>query len=102
MSLLVYYTLKNAEDHDAQVAAMEALVAACKAEGIAGSDGLQYSCYGTEDPTRFVGVLEFDGDEGRAAFINSAAFAAYRETVGDILAGPPDTTPITAIASTRT
>ena len=42
MSLLVHYTLKSAEHHDAQIAAMTALVGGLKSENIA---GLQYSCF---------------------------------------------------------
>ncbi len=98
MSLLVHYTLKSADDHTRQVAAMEALVAGLRAEAPA---GVSYSCFSTDDPTRFVGVLEFDDETAKAAFLGSAAFAAYRETVGTILTGPPDTVDIAAIASTR-
>ena len=98
MSLLVRYTLKSAEDHDAQIAAMEALVAGLTAEGITGVD---YSCFETDEPTAFIGLLEFDDDTGKNAFLNSAAFAAYREKVGPTFANPPQTTEIAAIASTR-
>lgn len=98
MSLLVRYTLKSADDHGAQARAMQALVAGLKAEGIA---GLDYSCYSTEEPTEFIGILEFPDDTAKQAFLGSQAFAAYRETVGPTFANPPQTTPITAIASTR-
>ncbi len=98
MSLLVHYTLKSADDHAAQTQAMEALVTGLKAEGLA---GVTYSCFATDEPTKFVGVLEFGDDAGREAFLASSAFAAYRETVGPTFANPPQTTPITAIASTR-
>lgn len=101
MSLLVQYTLASAEDHANQVAAMNALVAGLNAEGAAGTDGMQYSCFSTEDPTRFVGLFEFDSDAGKQAFLQSAAFATYRETVGPTFANPPETTALTAIASTR-
>ncbi len=101
MSLLVHYTLKSADDHAHQTAAMEALVAGLNSEGAAGTGGLQYSCFATDDPTRFVGVLEFDSDAGKEAFLNSAAFAAYREKVGPTFANPPQTTEISVIASTR-
>ena len=98
MSLLVHYTLKSADSHADQIAAMEALVAGLVDEGVT---GVAYSCFSTEDPTRFVGLMEFDDDAGKQAFLDSAAFAAYREQVGPTFATPPQTTDITAIASTR-
>jgi len=98
MSLLVHYTLKSADDNVAQKAAMTALVNGLKAEGI---DGLNYACFATEDPTRFVGVLEYADEAGKQAFLASAAFASYRETVGPSFANPPQTTEISAISSTR-
>ena len=101
MSLLVHYTLKSADDHDHQKDAMAALVAGLASEGAAGTDGMQYSCFATDDPTKFVGLFEFDSDAGKQAFLNSAAFATYRETVGPTFANPPQTTEITGFASTR-
>ncbi len=101
MSLLVHYTLKSADDHAAQTAAMTTLVADLKAEGIAGTDGLHYTCFATGDPTKFVGILKFDSDAGKDAFLQSRAFATYRETVGPLFANPPEPTPITLIAATR-
>lgn len=98
MGLLVHYTLKSAEDHDKQVAAMKALVAGLKAEGVR---GVVYSSFSTGDPVKFVGVLDFDDDAGKEAFLGSAAFATYRDTVGPTFANPPQTTEITAIASSR-
>ncbi|SPH24377.1 hypothetical protein DEA8626_03428 [Defluviimonas aquaemixtae] len=98
MSLLVRYTLASADSHDAQKAAMRALVAGLRSEGI---DGLHYSCFATAEPTEFVGILEFPDDARKQAFLNSAAFATYRDTVGPTFASPPATTEITAIASTR-
>lgn len=98
MSLLVRYTLKSTDSHDAQTAAMEALVAGLRAEGVT---GVHYSCFRTDNPTAFVGLLEFDDDNGKNAFLNSRAFATYREAVGPTFANPPQTTEIAAIASTR-
>ena len=98
MSLLVHYTLKSADDHDAQAAAMEALVAGLKSEGVT---GVHYSSFKTDVPTAFVGLLEFGDDTGKEAFLNSQAFATYRETVGPTFANPPQTTEVTAIATTR-
>ncbi len=98
MSLLVHYTLKSATDHAAQKSAMTALVDGLKAEGIA---GLNYSCFATDDPVKFIGVLEFPDDAAKQGFLNSTSFATYRDTVGPTFANPPETTEITAIASTR-
>ena len=98
MSLLVRYTLKDAADHDRQTAAMQALVAGLKDEGVT---GVHYSCFTTEDPTKFIGLLEFGDDAGKNAFLQSAAFATYRETVGPTFANPPETTEIGGFASTH-
>ncbi len=100
MSLLVHYTLKSADDHAHQRQAMETLVANLKSEGVAGTDGLIYSCFTTPDPTRFVGIMEFESDIGKQAFLNSKAFAAYKAAVGPTFANPPEATEITGIAST--
>ena len=98
MSLLVRYTLKSAEGKAAQIDAMKALVAGLQSEGVS---GVHYSCFSTEDPTDFVGLLEFDDNSGKQAFLDSAAFATYRETVGPTFANPPQTTEVSGIASTR-
>ena len=98
MSLLVRYTLKSADDHAHQVAAMEALVADLRSEGVA---GVHYSCFTTGEPTVFSGLLEYDDEAGKQAFLASAAFATYREKVGPTFANPPETTEVEAIASTR-
>lgn len=98
MSLLVHYTLKSADGHDAQIAAMKALVSGLNTEGIT---GVHYSCFSTDDPTHFIGLLEFPDEARKQAFLKSASFATYRETVGPTFANPPQTTDITAIASTR-
>jgi quinol monooxygenase YgiN len=97
MSLLVRYTLKSADDHDRQTKAMADLVVAIKSEGVP----VQYSCFSTDVATEFLGVLEFADQAAFEAFQASAAFAAYRERVGPTFANPPQTTPITAIATTR-
>ena len=97
MSLLVRYTLKSADGHDAQAAAMQNLVAGLKGEGV----DVHYSCFATDQPTEFIGLLEFETDAGKQTFLDSAAFAAYRTTVGPTFANPPQTTDIAAIASTR-
>ncbi len=101
MSLLVHYTLTSPDDHAAQIKAMETLVADLQAQGLPGTGGMQYSCFATDEPTRFVGLFEFANDTGKQAFLDSSAFAAYRQTVGPTFANPPQTTPLQAIASTR-
>jgi len=98
MSLLVRYSLKDPADHNNQIAAMQALVKDLKAEAIA---GLHYSCFETDQPTEFVGVLEFPDDATFKAFQASKAFAAYRDRVGPTFSNPPKTSSLTAIASTR-
>lgn len=98
MSLLVQYTLNSEAHHGAQHVAMTELVAGLRSEEI---DGLHYSCFSTDDPLRFVGVLEFVDNTAKQAFLNSTSFAKYRETVGPTFANPPETTEISAIASTR-
>ena len=98
MSLLVRYTLASADSHAHQTEAMQALVAGLKTEGI---EGLNYSCFSTENPTEFIGVLEFVDDTAKQGFLNSAAFADYKGKVGPTFANPPQTSDISAIASTR-
>lgn len=98
MSLLVQYTLKFEDSNEAQSIAMKTLVEGLKSEGIA---ELHYSCFSTEDPLRFIGLMEFPNAEVKQGFLDSASFAAYKETVGPTFANPPQTTDITAIASTR-
>lgn len=97
MSLLVRYSLKDAADHGAQTAAMETLVSDLNAAGIS---GLNYSCFATDVPTEFVGVLEFSDDAAFKAFQTSTAFEEYKARVGPTFANPPQTTPITFIAAT--
>lgn len=99
MSFLVSYTLKDPSDFDHQVAAMEALVVDLCAAGI---EGLDYSCFGTEEKTEFLGVLEFRDDVAKQGFLDSEAFAAYKAKVGPTFASPPQTRDISLIASTKT
>ncbi len=98
MSLLVRYTPKSADAHTHQTEAMTDLVNGLISEGV---QGVHYSCFETDNDTEFVGLLEFDDDASKQAFLTSATFAAYREAVGPTFANPPQTTEITAIASTR-
>jgi len=98
MSLLVRYTLTDTASHDAQITAMEKLVADLNAENIS---GLNYSCFSTDEPTEFIGVLEFADDATFKAFQASDAFETYKATVGPTFANPPRTQKISAIESTR-
>lgn len=98
MSLLVNYTLKSAEDHAHLAEAMSNMVEGLKA---AGAQGFSYSSFETPDPLHFVGLLEFDDDAGKAAFVGSDAFASYQKAVVPWLTAPPTTTELTAVASTR-
>ena len=97
MSLLVRYTLKSATDHDHQTTAMTTLVADLKSQSIP----VHYSCFTTANPTKFLGVLEFDTEADFKAFQASAAFATYKATVGPTFANPPETEQIASIATTR-
>ena len=98
MSFLVRYTLTSPDSHANQAQAMQALVAGLKSEGIA---GLHYSCFSTDNPIEFIGVLEFVDDAAKQGFLNSATFAEYKTKVGPTFANPPQTSEISAIASTR-
>lgn len=96
MSLLVRYSLKSADDHDHQREAMAELVAGLAAQNVP----VRYSCFATEDPTRFLGLLEFTDEADFQAFQASAAFEVYKARVGPTFANPPQTTRISVIATT--
>ena len=74
------------------------LVNGSKSEAI---PDLNCTCYPTDDPLRFVGILEFQNDAAKKVFLSSTAFASYREAVAPTFANPPQTVAIKAIASTR-
>ena len=99
MSLLVHYTLKSAEHHDAQIAAMTALVGGLKSENIAGIAVFLF--FDRRSAALMSGVLEFVDEAAKQGFLESKSFATYRDTVGPTFANPPQTTEISAIASTR-
>ncbi len=71
MSLLVHYTLKSEDHHEAQKLAMSNLVEGLKSENLT---GLHYSCFATEDPLQFVGVLEYRNDAEKQAFFVIGGF----------------------------
>ena len=97
MSLLVEYSLKPGMA-EAQEEALRKLVTDLKGEGVT---GCHYAGFSTEDETRFIGLLEFDDEDGRQAFLTSKAFAAYRDAAGPRFTGPPQTTTVHGVASTR-
>ena len=96
MGLLVEYSVKDG-DGDEQISAMKTFVEGLRAMG---DEGFSYTCYTTDDATRFIAVFEFQDDAAKQRFLNSAPFAAYRESSGPRFAAPPQTTPIARIAST--
>jgi len=66
-----------------------------------GDSGFHYTAFETDDPTRFVAVLEFDNEEAKQRFLNSAPFVTYRDGSKDRFPGPPKATPVKLVASTR-
>ena len=97
MSLLVEYTLKEGSASE-QAEALRTFVAGLKALG---DQGFHYSAFETDDPTRFIGLLEFDTEEAKQNFIQSAPFAEYRENAQDRFSASPNATQIRLVASTR-
>lgn len=97
MSLLVEYTV-NEGKAEAQIEALNTFVAGLKAIG---DEGYDYTAFETDDPTRFIAVFEFDNDAAKQRFLDSAPFAEYRESSKDRFPGPPSTTDIRLVASTR-
>lgn len=97
MSLLVEYTV-NEGKAAAQVEALEAFVAGLKAIG---DEGYDYTAFETDDPTKFIALLEFDDDSAKQRFLDSAPFNEYRDGSKDRFPGPPSTTTIRLVASTR-
>jgi quinol monooxygenase YgiN len=97
MSLLVEYHLKDGQS-DAQKNALRTFTTSLRQEGC---DGFSYTAFSTEDPNRFLALFEFSDEDGKQRFLKSAAFAAYRDGAGPRFTGPPSTTPLTLVASTR-
>ena len=95
MGLLVEYTIAAGKEAE-QAAEMERFVDGLRALA---DDGFRYTAYATDDPTRFIGVLEFDDDLARRRFIASAPFAAYREGSKERFIAPPQVTPIRRIGT---
>ena len=97
MSLLVEYSLQDGKS-DAQKEALDKLVSGLKQTG---TDGFSYTAYETDDPNKYIAVFEFDDDAGKQRFLDSAAFAEYRDSAKERFTGPPSTTTIRKVASTR-
>lgn len=97
MSLLVEYTLQEGKA-PAQVEALQKFAAGLKSMN---DDSFNYTAFETDDPAKFIALLEFDDDAAKQRFLDSDAFAAYRAGAKDRFAGPPSTTNIKFVASTR-
>ncbi|MEM1198902.1 MAG: antibiotic biosynthesis monooxygenase [Pseudomonadota bacterium] len=97
MSLLVEYSLKEGRAEE-QAEALRTFVDGLKALG---DQGFHYSAFETDDPTRFIGLLEFDTEDAKQAFIKSAPFAEYRDNAQDRFSASPNATQIRLVASTR-
>lgn len=97
MSLLVEYTV-NEGMASAQVDALRRFVDGLKAIGDGGYD---YTAFETDDPTKFIALLEFDDEAAKQRFLDSAPFVEYRDGSKDRFPGPPSTTVIRLVASTR-
>lgn len=97
MGLLVEYSLNDGMAK-AQIDALEALISGLKdlSDG-----GYHYTAYETDDPKRFIAVLEFDDDAAKQRFLDSAPFNTYRDGAKGRFTGPPQTTQIKLVASTR-
>ncbi len=97
MSLLVEYSLKDGKA-DEQAEALRTFVDGLKAMQ---DDGFHYSAFETDDPTRFIGLLEFDDEEAKQRFVASAPFAEYRDNASERFSASPNATQIRLVASTR-
>ena len=97
MSLLVEYSIvegKAAEQSDA----LKAFVAELKQHN---DPGFNYTSFETDDPTKFIALLEFDDDAAKQRFLDCQAFANYREGTKGRFTNPPATTALRPVASTR-
>ena len=97
MHLLVKYTVNDGMA-EAQRAAFRTFVGGLKA---AGDAGYSYTGFETDDPTQFIGLLEFEDEAARKRFLETDAFKAYREGAKDRFPHPPAATPMQKVASTE-
>ena len=97
MSLLVEYSINEGMADD-QVDALQQLVDGLKAIA---DDGYNYTAFATDDPTRFVALLEFNDEAGKKRFLDSAPFNDYRDGSKGRFQKPPNASPIRLVATTR-
>ena len=97
MGLLVEYSIEDGKS-DAQTEALLKFVDGLKQIG---DGGYNYTCFETDDPKRFIGLLEFDDEEAKQRFLASAPFIEYRDSASERFSAPPQPTPVRKIASTR-
>ena len=97
MSILVQYSIAEGQA-SAQIDALKSFVSELKKLGDSGFD---YTSYETDDPTKFIAVFDFDDDVAKQRFLDSQAFEAYRDGSKGRFTGPPATTPLKFVASTR-
>ncbi len=97
MSLLVEYSIIEGKAAE-QTEALKSLITDLRELG---DQGFHYTAFETDDPTRFIAVLEFDDDAAKQRFLSSEAFATYRDGTKGRFTGPPSTTPLQFVASTR-
>ena len=97
MSLLVEYSIEEGMAN-AQAAALKQLVSGLAAIA---DDGYNYTAFETDDPTRFVALLEFNDEAGKKRFLDSAPFNDYRDGSKGRFTKPPQATPIKLVATTR-
>jgi len=97
MSLLVEYSIVDGKASE-QVEALQSFVGALKELDDVGFD---YTAYETDDPTKFIAVLDFDDADAKERFLASRAFSEYRDGIKGRFASPPATTNIRLVASTR-
>ena len=97
MSLLVEYSV-NEGMAEAQKDALKDFVAGLKEIA---DEGYSYTAFETDDPTRFIAVLEFNDEAGKKRFLDSVPFNDYRDGSAGRFQKPPSTTAIRLVASTR-
>ena len=97
MALLVEYSITEGKAAE-QVDALQSFVKALKTLN---DDSFGYSAYATDDPTKFIAVLDFDDDAAKQRFLDSQAFADYRDGTKGRFVAPPATTNLSFVASTR-
>ncbi len=93
MGLLVEYSIQEGKK-DMQTDALNTFIAGLKEIG---DNGYSYTAFETDDPTRFVAVLEFDDEDAKQRFLQSSPFQHYKDTAPERFSNPPVATPIRLI-----